>query len=541
MLKKYTYCLIFLAITLIILLLPYEQYSGDYYPDYRRLLLTFFSILSLFTVIPKLYKVFLLPFIIIWLFQFLSYFSTGEYVNPLVIENLGHFSDLGKTELFKFLTISCVVLSLFIILFFTDFSFKGQKYLSAVLLILFSITLFKKSYPIYNFYNTCKYVYYVNFGEIESYDGKIFAKNFRASDLRSVFFNKSNESTKPNIIVFFIEGMSNRVISEKLTPNLFNLQKKSLVFDNYYNHTAATYRGIRGQLISGYQKTGGSYKWQIGVASMNKKQLKRFYDNPNIESLPKILNNNNYDSIFIAGHGCDANLFSLMEIVGFKKIKGKCDYIGSASNLSYLSDKESFELLKHTIIEEKNSKTPFFIAFYNLETHHGMDVKEHVFDNSDNEYYNKFFNLDYYLGNFIRWLDKENNLENTLLIVTTDHSTYSVNEFENSYSYKSVSRSRFVDKIPLIMYSKNIIPSRIDVEGRNSLAFTPTILDLLGYDNISNHFLGNSLFNNKHSFWENVSIVNDVFVWTGGRMAHDIFKIDKKHLDELDLYYRFAR
>ena len=102
MLKKYTYCLIFLAITLIILLLPYEQYSGDYYPDYRRLLLTFFSILSLFTVIPKLYKVFLLPFIIIWLFQFLSYFSTGEYVNPLVIENLGHFSDLGKTELFKF-------------------------------------------------------------------------------------------------------------------------------------------------------------------------------------------------------------------------------------------------------------------------------------------------------------------------------------------------------------------------------------------------------------------------------------------------------
>ncbi|MDD0274464.1 LTA synthase family protein, partial [Shigella flexneri] len=46
-----------------------------------------------------------------------------------------------------------------------------------------------------------------------------------------------------NILVIFIEGMSSLVISKELTPNLYEFRKKSISFNNYYNHTAATFRG----------------------------------------------------------------------------------------------------------------------------------------------------------------------------------------------------------------------------------------------------------------------------------------------------------
>jgi hypothetical protein len=71
------------------------------------------------------------------------------------------------------------------------------------------------------------------------------------------------ENKKPNIIIIFTEGFSAEVLDVynnldlNLTPNLNKLYERSLVFNNYYNHTAATYRGLRGQMISGYQFLDG--------------------------------------------------------------------------------------------------------------------------------------------------------------------------------------------------------------------------------------------------------------------------------------------
>lgn len=38
-----------------------------------------------------------------------------------------------------------------------------------------------------------------------------------------------------------------------IMPNLASIEKRSLFFKNYYNHTFATYRGLIGQLYSGHQ------------------------------------------------------------------------------------------------------------------------------------------------------------------------------------------------------------------------------------------------------------------------------------------------
>ena len=61
---------------------------------------------------------------------------------------------------------------------------------------------------------------------------------------------------KRNVIVFFVESFSARLCGvynkslADLTPNLDAFADSSLVVYNYYNHTAATSRGIQGQLCS---------------------------------------------------------------------------------------------------------------------------------------------------------------------------------------------------------------------------------------------------------------------------------------------------
>ncbi|WP_238140785.1 sulfatase-like hydrolase/transferase, partial [Streptococcus suis] len=62
-------------------------------------------------------------------------------------------------------------------------------------------------------------------------------------------------SATPNVVLIFVEGLSQNIVEDEreIMPNLKKFQESSLTFENYYNHTFATYRGLIGQLYSGYQ------------------------------------------------------------------------------------------------------------------------------------------------------------------------------------------------------------------------------------------------------------------------------------------------
>jgi len=60
---------------------------------------------------------------------------------------------------------------------------------------------------------------------------------------------------RPNVVLLFVEGLSQSVVEDArdLMPNLAALERRTLFFENYYNHTFATCRGLISQLYSGYQ------------------------------------------------------------------------------------------------------------------------------------------------------------------------------------------------------------------------------------------------------------------------------------------------
>ncbi|MCJ7926669.1 MAG: sulfatase-like hydrolase/transferase [Pantoea vagans] len=171
---------------------------------------------------------------------------------------------------------------------------------------------------------------------------------------------------KPNVVVFFVEGMSANIIDyyggkyKDLTPNIDDLASSSLVFENYYNHTAATFRGLRGQLTSTYQYIGGTDSLAKGLDQVSSEQVVLHTLNKLI-TLPNILRDEGYNTYFISPHYQGANLNTMLASLGFDRVYTRADdtqFKGSATEP--LSDRALIDFL---ISKTKNDKAHSLLGF----------------------------------------------------------------------------------------------------------------------------------------------------------------------------------
>ena len=122
-----------------------------------------------------------------------------------------------------------------------------------------------------------------------------------------------------------------------------------------------------------------------------------------------------------------------------------------------------------------------------------MDRSEYQFGDGTDHVLNRFHNVDYYFGELMEKIASNPDLENTLVVFTTDHATYVDEDFLKAFADFYSRDDSFCDEIPLFFYYSGITPEKMDVGGRNSLDAAPTILDYLDMDG-ENYFLGDSLF-----------------------------------------------
>lgn len=523
------------------LFISHVDEATSFSSDFKRLVFYFLTIFISFLFIKKSYRLFLLPFYIVWSIQFLNFSNTGVFLSPLTIENLGEYSSIGLSLLLKFVFLFLLSLSLFIYLLIVipnlrlslNWKISIPVFLSFALFVFFTV---RSSYPVAQFLESFHIVYLNNYAEIERNNGeqflKIFSNTFKSKGIENPI-NPKNE--RLNLIIIFTEGLSDRVISEEITPNLYKLKQNSLYFENYYNHTAPTFRGLRGQLISGFVRAANS-----DVSSMSQRRLEQTFKNSN-ESLATIFNDNSYDTLFLGPHPSQDKLYLYMKVTGFRNIRSSDDFMSSKELYSELPDRDIFKFLTEIIDEKNNKEENFFISMYNGETHHGMTVIEHVYGNGENDYFNKFHNFDYCLGEFIDKFNNSKVSDNTVLVITTDHSTYAVPFFEDTFRFKSHSRSLFVDKVPFIVYKKGVTyePLVFNAHGRNSLCLAPTILDLMGIDGVKNHFLGNSLFEEIYSEYEHLSLIGADSIETEENDYHDT-KLRSEIKEKLEVFFGFS-
>lgn len=197
------------------------------------------------------------------------------------------------------------------------------------------------------------------------------------SDKLSLFYHEEVEQSyhystldNPDIIVIFTEGLSQNVIEDErnLMPNVNVFAEKSIQFTNYYDHTAATYRGLSGQLFSGHQLNN--------------------LDGNRLISLQNILSEQGYETTFINPEPENAEFTGYLENMGFDQVLStECD--------EWMTDRQTYEFLLEKLTEGKQKEQPQFIAVYTFGTHVSLDRSDVVYGDGSSHILNRFYNDDY--------------------------------------------------------------------------------------------------------------------------------------------------
>lgn len=426
--------------------------------------------------------------------QAASLFSSGQYLMPLALSNAAEVESLGIGEVIK-------VFSIFILFVIVSFvtmpsgalvgRIKYYKF-SFFCIVLLLVCSFISTGPVYAFYETAK-LYYLQQTFKPSEKIGDAGKSFLKTSVFITPLQNNNNFKGCNVIVIFAEGFSSEIIGNSkmahfpITPNLDKLSTEALSFKNYYNHTAATFRGLRGQLTSGYQFRDGLTDAGTGIAQLSNVEINNIYLHRQT-SLPDILKEYGYKSYFIASTEKNSPLNTMLKTLNFDKVLGMGDFIGYQRDR--MTDKQTFNALQYFLRSQENKNERFFIGVYPSGTHHGQDSPNEKYFDGSNPLYNKFYNYDFQLGKFVDFFRRSSFYGNTLLIITSDHSTFPSTEYKKSFNSDS---RYFVDKIPFLIIGKNITPEVLDAGGENSLSFAPTILHMLGIQYSMNYFLGCSL------------------------------------------------
>ena len=410
--------------------------------------------------------------------EIIVYRFAGNYVSLIMVTNLESIQGIsGKTILYllyivPFIVALCIPTPKIEGRFYKSFSKCGL-----VCVLLFtefvvwnsggnaspienSILLFRNIYARQERYNKIEQSGNFDFGMLDSMFYKDTIGNYISFPLQ-----KKN----PDVVLIFTEGLSQNIIDDerKIMPNVRMYEDRSINFINYYNHTAATYRGLIGQLYSGHQYNNN--------------------DENTLISLQKIMHDNGYQTTLINTEPNNQDFTNYLKTLDFDRI------VTSNNTDTWLRDDEAYELLGNEVKECYENSKPDFIVIYTFGTHATFDESNVKYGDGKNGLLNRFANADYYFGEFMRNFENNEKYNDLVVVFTTDHCTYEDEDFIRTFEPSYTREDYFCDQIPLLIWNNKIEAQEINAEGRNSLCFAPTLLDFLDIDG-DNYFLGDSLF-----------------------------------------------
>ncbi|MDO5138389.1 MAG: LTA synthase family protein [Oscillospiraceae bacterium] len=423
--------------------------------------------------------------------QAVCLFFGRSYLTIVMLSNIESIEDLSGNA-FEYI-VGVIIVLIISFLPITSlrniFKLKYQRVLNTILVLdlILAMSIGNNSSPLWGYINVAANAKAISDLSRNSSGNKESASKFYKPGISDSISKPDALVDRPNIILIFVEGLSQSIIDDKrdIMPNVRKYEQSSLFFDNYFNHTFATYRGLEGTLYSGFQLSN--------------------YDTNKLVSLQGILKRKGYHTEFINVEPNNRRFSSYLESFGFDSVinhESKND-----SFLEALLDKEAYERLFDEAMALSGKNTPFMISIYTFGTHITFDSPDEKFGDGSNAVLNKFYNSDYQFNEFMKKFNESKLADDTMVIFTADHATFVEGEYPEAFP--DINRFEVAtEQIPFFIYYKGITPQVIDVSGRNSLDLAPTVLD---YIDISepNYFLGDSLFSEKENsfkidtvFWD---------------------------------------
>lgn len=314
-----------------------------------------------------------------------------------------------------------------------------------------------------------------------------------------------------NLIVIMMESVNDIFINEDLYPNFYKLLNEGYYFKNNYSP--------RNSCATGNNELSG----MIGLYSIyNKCTANTYSSNLYPNSIFNLFNNKGYKTTSM--HNYTERYYARREIhtnMGSKRYFD-VDDLGLTYNTKYEEWSSDEDFLKQVVkILNSYSKSDKFMTWLTTVTSHQPygsstygDKYLYLFDGDKYDDYNiklkrymsKLKVLDDGLGVLLEGLEKQDKLDDTVIILYGDHYPYGLaNDILESALHYSIEEKYENERVPFVIWS-NDIEATTYTEYTSYVNLLPTVANLFNLDYDSRFSTGQDLFSNKY---ESITIFAD--------------------------------
>jgi phosphoglycerol transferase MdoB-like AlkP superfamily enzyme len=284
----------------------------------------------------------------------------------------------------------------------------------------------------------------------------------------------------PNIVLVTLESFSAKYMgsngdARNLTPNLDDLRKHSLYFNNFYATGTRTDRGLEAITLSIPPTPGRSIVKRTGRES-------------GFASLGQQLSAVGYDSVFVyGGRGYFDNMNAFFSGNGYRVVdqSSVAESDISFKNAWGMADEDLYRQALNLADEGFAKRTPFFLQLLTTSNHRPYTYPDGRIDiPSGNGRDGAIKYTDYAIGEFLAQARHKPWFDNTLFVFVADHTAGSAGKEDlpiDNYH------------IPLFIYAPKLINAAEWTDLASQIDLAPTLLGLLNLDYTST-FYGRDLF-----------------------------------------------
>lgn len=275
--------------------------------------------------------------------------------------------------------------------------------------------------------------------------------------------------TKPNVVVLIIESLGKEYVGyfnkKGYTPFIDSLMEHSLVFTHAYANGKRSIEGIPAVLAS-------LPTW------MDNDYMSSYYQSNHLKSLGAYLQDFGYQTSFYHGGKNGTMSFdNFTAITNGGKYFGMNEYPVKADFDQHwgIFDEPYFQYFAQQL---NQNTTPFFASLFTLSSHHPYSIPSHLnqqFSEGTLPIHRTIKYTDYALRKFFETAQKQPWYNNTIFIITADHSA------ENETPYYQTNQGKY--EIPLFVFSNNsnLVKANKDNRTVQQIDILPMVLNYVKY------------------------------------------------------------
>ena len=331
---------------------------------------------------------------------------------------------------------------------------------------------------------------------------------FTKEELKSLFnpikeYKSDTSFNKMNVVIIILESFGKDYTgfynNQAYTPFLDSLIAQSLSFKYSFANGKKSMEAVPAIVTS------------LPALSDNPYILSQ-YSTDDTYGLAEILKDQGYYTAFFHGGingtmGFDnfalANGFD--EYIGKSEYPNDDDYDGTWG----IYDEAFLQFFSHKL---SKAKKPFLGVVFTLSSHHPYNVPEKYkdkFKEGTLPIHRSIAYADYSLKKFFETAKKTEWFDNTLFVLTADHTSYTNSEFYGN---------RFgMYNIPILYYAPGKIAAKQSEKITQQIDIMPSVLDFLNYDKEFYSF-GNSVFRNEKNY--SVNYLSGVYQYINGDFTY---------------------